>query len=191
MRQRMRRVIPLRHVADESRRVLRAVDPGHFARTPLRGIEDVTENHDHRNAVTKGIVDSHRCVLRPDSAVTAYQRRLACDLGVAMGHRCGKIFVCGQDELRIFVAAIVDDRLLQGHIGISGNAKHVFEAQAFYNVHHEVGAGPINGHGFVDNCSRRRRRSRQDRCAGVPGLWSRLLRPGPGSNQSRTRGRGL
>ena len=195
MRQRMRRVIPLRHITDEGRRVHGAVGPGHFSGSAFRGVEDVAENHDHRNAVTECIVDSHRCVLRSDSAVTADQRGLACDLGVTVGHRGSQVFVGGEDELRVLVLAVVDDRFLQGHVRIGRNAEHVLEAQALDDVHHEVGAGLLDGLCFIDHerCGRRRR-SRQNRCCGVCRCRSSLLGAGltrSGDSQSRACGRGL
>ena len=76
MRQRRRRVVPLRVVADHRRRVLRAVIPLN-SRTSLHRIKSVAEHYVYWRLARPGVVNSHRRVLQSHGAVRQHEHRLA------------------------------------------------------------------------------------------------------------------
>ena len=46
------------------------------------------------------------------------------------------------------VAAVVDERFVQAAEGVAGVGAEIFEIESLENVHHEIGAGAIDGHHF-------------------------------------------
>ena len=171
------------------------MDPGYLARPALYGIKDVAEDHHHRHTIAEGIVDTHCGVLRADCAVTTDERRFAGDLRVTVSHRRGEVFIGGQNEFRILVAAVIDDRFLQRHVCVCRNAEHVFKSEALDDIDHEVGPGPIDRLRFInDQRGGRCGRPRQYGRAGVSGGRRSLLsfrRSRLRDSQGRTRGRSL
>ncbi len=140
MLQRLRRVVPLGNVAHHRGRILHAVDPTHLA-AAVRGVQTISENQKNRNVVAEGVINSHRCMLAPHRAMGGGQRRLALDLGVAVGHGHRGLFVHAGDVLRRFIAAVVEDRLVDLRETRARHGDQVLEAQRLENVHHEIGAG--------------------------------------------------
>ena len=138
VRERHRVVVPLGHVAEDRRRILRAVHPEHFAR-PLGGVLRVAEDEINRNAIAPRVVDRHRRVLGADGAVHAHQHGLAFDLRVAVGHRHRDLFVRAGDALGIAVAGVVDDRLVDADEARGTHREHVFHVHRAEQIDHEVG----------------------------------------------------
>ena len=99
VRQRHRRVVPLRVVAHHRRGILHAVHPLH-ARRPHRRVERVAEDDVDRHAIAPRVVDRHRRVLQPDRPVRHDRERLALDLGVAVRHRHRRLFVAAGRSTR-------------------------------------------------------------------------------------------
>jgi hypothetical protein len=58
-----------------------------------------------------------------------HSQRFAFDLGIAVGHPDRRFFVTTSDELRRFVAAVVDYRFLQAAETRSGIGANVLDAQ--------------------------------------------------------------
>jgi hypothetical protein len=84
--------------------------------------------------------------------------------------------VTARDELGILVAGVVDHRFVQTAETRTRHCAHVFEVERFENVHHEVGAGAVDGehftgcrwwialHGREWECARRRGRGSRRVC---------------------------
>ena len=60
-----------------------------------------------------------------------------------MRDRHGNFFMKTGDELRVLVAAVIDDRFLQAAGIRVGIDRDVLEAQGLQDVHHEIGPGPF------------------------------------------------
>ena len=95
----------------------------------MRRVERVPDDDEHRHAVAVRVVDRHRRMLQADRAVRKHAERLAFDLGVAVRHRDRGFFVAAGDELRLLVAAVVDDRFLQPAEAGAGIRADVFKVQ--------------------------------------------------------------
>ncbi len=137
--QRDRRVVPLGVVAHQQTDVLRRVE-GRHARRPVRGVEVVAADHDHRHAVAPGVVDRHRRVLQPHRAVAQRHQRFAGDLEVAMAHGDRGFLVHAGEELRHLVAAVVDERFVDAAVARSTVRRAVLDVEGLEDVDHEVRA---------------------------------------------------
>ena len=69
--------------------------------------------HQHRHAVAPGIEDRHGGMLQADDVVRDGHHRAAGRLGIAMRDRHGDLFVAALDHLRLAIAAVVHDRVMQ------------------------------------------------------------------------------
>ena len=171
VRQRHRRVVPLRVVADHCGRILHAVHPLH-SRRPQRRVERVAEHQVDRHAIAPRVVEGHRRVLQSDRPVRHHRERLPLDLEVAVRHGHRRLFVHAGDQFRLLVAAVVDHRLVEAAEAGAWVGADVLEAERLDRVHHEVGAGAAAGERFRlgRGWLGRRRRWR----------WGRGLRNGAG-----------
>jgi hypothetical protein len=114
------------------------------SRPPLVGVEAVADDHEHRHAVTPGVVQRHRSVLQADGAVRHYRHRLAARLGVAVRHAHRRLFVQTGEQLRLGIAAVVDERFVQAAEARARVGGDVFEAERLDDVDHEVRARALD-----------------------------------------------
>ena len=138
MWQRHRRVVPLRVVAHDRRRVLHAVHPLD-AGLAHGGVERVAEDQIHGDPVAVGVVNRHRGVLHADGAMCEHRERLAFDLVVAVRHGDRRLFMAARDQLGLAVAAVVDDRFVQSAEARAGVRADIVNAERFDHVDHIVG----------------------------------------------------
>ena len=136
--QRHRIVVPLRHVADDRGRILRAVDPEHLARA-LGRVLRVAEHEKYRHAIAPRVVDRHRRVLGADGPVHADEHGFALDLRVAVGHGHRDLFVRAGDAFGIAVPCVIDDRLMDADEARCAHGEHVFHVHRSEQIDHEVG----------------------------------------------------
>src|ERR1039458_9684419 len=69
------------------------------------------------------------------------QQRLACDLEVSMRHADGGLFITAGQKFGLLVAAVIDQRLVQGAETRGWIAGQIFYVERFDHVDHEVGTG--------------------------------------------------
>ena len=132
-------VVPFEDVTDHCGGVLHRMYRGH-ARPALIGVAAVAGHHDHGSAVAPGVVDAHCGVLQTDGAVAQRDRRLACDLEIAMRHCGGGFLMHRRDQLRLLVIAIGDDGVVQAAAARRGIGEHIVDIQCLDAIEHEVGA---------------------------------------------------
>ena len=143
MLQRHRIVVPLHVVAHDERRVLHRMVPL-GARPTLGRVEPVAGEHHDRHAITPGVVDAHRGMLQADGAMHQHAHRLARRLGVAVRHRHRRFLVQAGEELRLLVATVVDQRLVQAAKARARIGRHVVEVERLDDVDHEIGARTLD-----------------------------------------------
>ena len=61
-----------------------------------------------------------------------------------MRHAHGRLFMAAGNELRLLIAAVIDDRFVQGAESIARLGADVFKVEGLEDVHHEVGTGTID-----------------------------------------------
>jgi hypothetical protein len=99
-----------------------------------------------RHAVAEGVVDGHRGVHQADEVVHRGDAHLAGALGVAVGEGDGDLLVQAEQDLRVDVAAVVDQRVVQAPERGSGVQRHVPGAERPEQVHDQVTAvGRLSG----------------------------------------------
>ena len=156
------------------------------ARVPFHGVERVAEDDVDRNAIAPRVVDRHRRVLQSDGPMREHDERLAFDLRVAVRHRHGGFFVEARQELRLRVAAVIDDRLLQTAEARARVAADVRDAERLDDVDHEVRPAAAAGEdlaGFGDLYYR----GRGCRIRGLPGWRLRFDQRGRGHRRGAGR----
>jgi len=87
-------------------------------------------------------------VLQTDRTVDTYQQGLALNLRIPVAHGDGGFFMAAEGPPRIFVAAIIDDRLVEAPVARARVGADKLEADGFEDVHHEISARTIRGHHF-------------------------------------------
>ena len=110
--QRHRIVVPLHEIAHQQRGILHRVVPL-GAGAALHRVQPVAREDHHRRAVDPGVVDRHRRVLHADAAVDERPHGLARGLRIAVRHGDRGLLVHAGEQLRLGVAAIVHQRLVQ------------------------------------------------------------------------------
>ena len=151
------------------------------ARTAARAIGVVADDHIDGHAIAVGVVNGHGCMLQTDVAMDQRHHRLAFDLGVAVRHGHGRLFVTGRQKLGHFVVAIVNERLMQRFVSRTGIGGQIFNVERLDYIHHVVGAWMFNhprrfgwpAAGFT--CQRHLRWLR-GRAVGVVLDWLRTIR---------------
>lgn len=138
--------------------------PLHVVPPPL-GIEDVAEHDVDGYAIHVRVVDRHGGMLQAHGSVGHHHHGLAFDLGVAVRHRDRGLFVAAREQLRHAVAAVVDQRFVQGAERPARVGRDVLDAERLDHVHHEIGPGAIDVVGIVRHHHRRGRGSRRWRLA--------------------------
>jgi hypothetical protein len=145
MLQRYRLVVPLGVVAHRGRDIDRRVHP--FRRgASLVGFDDGAAHDVDGHAVAPGIVHGHGGVLQADDAVADHGQRLAFDLGVAVAHGHRDFLVRAGENLRLDVAAVVDDGFVQTAEARGAVHRQVLDVQRLEHVDHEVAAARGLGH---------------------------------------------
>jgi len=113
------------------------VDPG----PALRRIDRAGRaEDDHRRAIAPGVVDRHQPVHEADIAVQRHGHRLAGHLGVAMRHRHRMLLVQAQDHLRVAIAEMIDQAVVESAIGGTGIEADIGNAQGAQHVGGDVAA---------------------------------------------------
>ena len=79
-------------------------------------------------------------MLQADRTVGEDTQRFAFDFRVPVRHRDRGFFVATRDELRLLIAAIVDDRLMERAKAGPGVGTDVFNIERSKNIDHEIGA---------------------------------------------------
>ncbi len=131
---------PLHVVLDDiglRRGAMQPVDPA-----PVGGIERArSAEHQHRRVVAERVVDAHRAVHQADEIVQDADAEPAGRLSVAVRHRHGDLLVRCQDHLRLMVAAVVDQRVMQAAVARSRQQEDVVDVQPAEQLDH--GVGPV------------------------------------------------
>ena len=129
---------PLHVVLDDvglRRGAMQPVDPA-----PVGGIERTgAAEHQHRRVVAERVVDAHRAVHQADQVVQDADADAAGGLGVAVRHRHRDLLVGGEHHLRLVIAAVVDQRVMQAAIARSRQQEDVVDVQAAEQLDHGVG----------------------------------------------------
>ncbi len=107
--------------------VLGGVDPVDPGPADVGVDRAVGAEHDHRGAAFPGAEDRHRGVQQADIGVDGDGHRLVGDPGVAVGDGDGMFLVQANQHLRVVVAEIVDDGIVEAAIAGAGHQGHVLE----------------------------------------------------------------
>ena len=97
-------------------------------------------HHEYRYAVAISVIDRHRCMLDSDGAMQQCQHRLVLDLGIAVRHRDGVLFVRAGQELGHFVFAVINERFMQPFKARSWIGGHILDTERLDHIDHEVRA---------------------------------------------------
>src|ERR1700733_12461089 len=90
-------VVPLYEVANDCRRVLRAVNPIDLLDSG-GCVSDVAKNHENRYSIAVCVVDCHRRMLQTHRTVNANQKRFSLDFGVSVSHcDCGLLMAASNN----------------------------------------------------------------------------------------------
>ena len=133
MLQRGRLVVPLGEVAGDGADVDRGMHPFR-ARPALVRLHDVAADRDHRHPVAPGVVQAHGGVLETDDAVADHRERLALDLGIAVRHLDRDLFMRAGQDLRLDVAAVIDDRLVEPAEARGAVHRQIFDVEHLEDV---------------------------------------------------------
>ena len=134
-------VVPFNEVAHQRGRILHAVGPLD-AGPALGRVHAVAREHQDGRAIDPGVVDGHRRVLQADAGMAKHRHGLARRFSVAVRHRDRGFLVHAGEEFGLFVAAVVDDRLVQAAEAGSRVGGDVVDADRLDHVNHEVRTRP-------------------------------------------------
>ena len=140
---RARLVVPLDEIPEHHALVLGGVDP--VDPRPAQGrIDRPGRAHDiDRRTVAPGVEHRHQTVHQPDIGMHDRPHRLVGHLGVAMGDRDRVVLVQAEQHLRVFVAEIVHDRIVEPAIAGARVERDVFDAEPAQHLGRDV-AGPFH-----------------------------------------------
>ena len=145
MLQRGRLVVPLGEIAADRADVDGRVHPFR-RRAALVGFDDGAADDVNGHAVAPGIVHGHGGVLQADDAMADHGHRLAFDLGVAMTHRDRDFLVRTGENLRLDVAAVIDDGFVETAEARGAIHREIIDIQRLEHVDHEIAAARRLGH---------------------------------------------
>ena len=132
-------VIPFHIVPDGIALHQGRVDPIDM-RPPFCGVHGTGGPGDHhRDPVHVCIIDGHGSVQQPDEVMQNGQHRLPRDLGIPMGYPDSRVLMRALDDLRFYVASIMDQRIVQGPEGRSGVYAGVFDIVLLDHIHNHIG----------------------------------------------------
>ncbi len=149
-RRRSRLVVPFGVVAHDGALVAGGMDPVD-PRPALGRIHRTGRAQDHhRHAVAPGIEDRHGGVEQADIGMHRGRHRLVGDLGVALRDRDRDLLVQAEQHLRLLVAEIVDDRIVQAAIAGAGIERDIGDIQRTQGFGDDVAApaGSVGGGQF-------------------------------------------
>jgi hypothetical protein len=115
----------------------------------LVGLDEGAADDVDRHAIAPSIVHGHGGMLEADDAVADHGQRLAFDLGVAMAHRHRDFLVRTGENLRLDVAAMVDDGFVEAAEARGAIHREIIDIQRLEHVDHEVAAAGGLGHGIA------------------------------------------
>ena len=132
--------VPLDEVPHQSSLVLRGMQPVYPGPT-LGGIDwPGRAEHQHRNPVGPGIKDRHAAVHQSDIAVQHRRQHLPGDLGVAMSNRHRMLFMQHDEHLRLLIAQVVDQAVMQAAKTGTGVEQHIGDGQLAQQVGDDIAA---------------------------------------------------
>ncbi len=135
-----RLVVPFAVAADQRALVARGVDPVD-PRPALDGIDRPGgAEDDHRHAVAPGVEDRHGGVHQPDIGMHRHRHRLAGDLGIALRDRHRAFLVQAEQHLRLRVAEVVDDAVVEAAIAGAGVERDIGDVEGAQRVGGDVAA---------------------------------------------------
>ncbi len=124
-----RLVVPFGIFADQRALIARGMDPVD-PRPALDGIDRTGgAEHHHRHAVAPGVEHRHGRVHQPDIGMHRADHRLAGDLGIAVGDGDGGFLVQAEQHLRLRIAEIVDDAVVQAAIARAGRERDIGDVE--------------------------------------------------------------
>ena len=124
-----RLIVPLGIFTDQRALVARGVnpvDPG----PAFDGIDRTGgAEHHHRHAIAPGVEHRHGGVHQPDVGMYRAHHRLAGHLGIAMGDGDGCFLVQTEQHLRLRIAEIIDDAVVQAAIARAGRQRDIGDVE--------------------------------------------------------------
>ena len=151
---RARLIVPFGVAAHQRALIARGVDPFDPGPAFRRVIRAGGADDEHRHAVAPGVEDRHGGMHQADVGVHRRRHRLAGDLGIAMRDRDRAFLVQAQQHLRLFVAEIIHQAVVQAAIARAGVERDIGNVEGADRVGDHVAAerGGIDagGDGAVD-----------------------------------------
>src|SRR5262249_57613366 len=103
----------------------------------------VSDNDEYGHTSAIRVVDRHRCMLQTASTVSKHTKRLSFDFRVPVSHSNRGFLMTASDELRLLVAAIVDDGLVQRAEAGPWVGADILNVERSEYIHHEVGSAVV------------------------------------------------
>ena len=137
---RARLIVPFGIVADDGGLILRRVDPvdpgaALFGIAGARGAQD-----QHRVARAPGVEDGHGCVHQADVGMQCDGHRLFGDLGIALRDADGMFFMQADHHLRVAIAEIVDEAVVQAAVAGARRQRDIFHVETAQRLGHGIGS---------------------------------------------------
>ena len=162
-----RLIVPLGVVADQRALIARGMDPVD-PRPALRRIHRAGRaEQQHRHAVAPGVEHGHRRMHQPDIGVHRGGHRPSGHLGVAVSDRHGVLLVQAQQHLRLHVAEVVHQAVVQAAVAGAGVQRDERNLQRTQRLGHDIAA--------EQRVARGQRQRPFDRCAGAIGKRGRVV----------------
>ena len=133
-------VIPLGVVPDQRALVGRGVDPVDPGPPPGRVHGAGRPDDQHRDAVAVGVVDGHARVHQAHVAVYRDGQRTPGHLRVAMGDRDRVLLVQADEQLRITVAVVVHQAVVQSPVARAGDERDVPQVETAQQLRQRIAA---------------------------------------------------
>src|SRR5262245_38695867 len=83
----------------------------------------------HRCSIAPRVEDRHARMHEPDVGVQRHRHRFLRYLAVTVGDGNRMLFVQADDHLRIFIAQIVDDTVVESPVARAGHESNIFEVE--------------------------------------------------------------